>query len=262
MTTAQTMLARRGLALALLVVAVAANPGCIFDNDQLVAPDVLQSPYPASRGEVLFAVAPPVNESGVSGVDVLAVGDQLVAAISEAHGLSAVPMNRTLAAMTAKGIPAVRTPRDARVLADALGVDAVIVASVTAYDPYDPPKLGLALGLFMHDVDTASTLDPTKLQSAYTDQTPSQARTTYPEHPASTVVDHLDGANHEVLIDLKEYAKGRHDPKSALTWHRYTASMDLFTQFAAYHAVQRLLQQEHNRLGALAAAPSEGKEHK
>lgn len=263
MTTVQSMLARRCRTVAVIAVGASLLAGCAFDNDSLVAPVVLQSPYPASRGEVLFAVAPPANESGVSSVDVLAVGDQLVAAISEAHGLAAVPMNRTLAAMTAKGIPAIRTPRDARALADALGVDGVIVASVTAYDPYDPPKLGLALGLFMRDTDNASTLDPKSLQSAYTDQTSAPNRTTYPDRPASTVVDHLDGANHEVLIDLKEYAKGRHDPKSALTWHRYTASMDLYTQFAAYHAMRRLLEEEHNRLGPLAAAPTtEGKEHK
>jgi hypothetical protein len=256
------MLARRRPLAAAVALGASVLAGCAFDNDTLVAPVVLQSPYPASRGEVLFAVAPPANESGVSGVDVLTVGDQLVAAISEAHGLAAVPMNRTLAAMTAKGIPAIRTPRDARVLADALGVDGVVVPSITAYDPYDPPKLGLAIGLFMRDTDTASNLDPKALQSAYTDQTAAPRPTSFADRPASTVVDHLDGSNQQVLIDLKDYAKGRHDPNSALTWRRYTASMDLYTQFAAYHAMRRLLQEEHNRLGTLAAAPTEDKEHK
>ncbi len=64
--------------------------GCIT-SEELVPPVVLQSPYLATRGEVLIAVAPPVNESGVSTVDVLAIGDELVAAVSEANGLSAVP---------------------------------------------------------------------------------------------------------------------------------------------------------------------------
>ena len=78
---------------------------------------------------------------------------------------------------------------------------------------------------------------------------------------ALRLVEHLDASNHEVLIELKEYAKGRHDPKSALTWRRYTASMDLYTQFAAYHSVKHLLQEEQRRLGAIsAAAPVQAKE--
>lgn len=251
MTTVQNMLARRAITLALLC-AVPALDGCA-QKEELVPPVTLSSPYPAARGEVLIAVAPPANESGVSSIDVLAVGDQLVAAVSEAHGLSGIPMNRVLAAMTAKGLPAIRTPREAKILADALGADGVIVASVTAYDPYDPPKLGLALGLFMRDAQDAIQVDPKELSSAYTDQ-PRVNRTTFTDRPASTVVEHLDASNHEVLLQLKEYARGRHDPKSALTWRRYTASMDLYTQFAAYQCVKRLLQQERFRLGAVAAA--------
>jgi hypothetical protein len=263
MTTVQSMLARwraAGLIALTLAAGALAPTGCASNDDALISPVVLQSPYLTTRGEVLIAVAPPTNESGVSGVDVLVVGDELVAAVSEAKGLSAVPMNRTLAAMTAKSLSGIRSPRDARVLADALGVDGVIVSSITAYDPYDPPKLGLSLALYMRDAETASQLDPKALSAAYTE--PISNRTTYPDRPAATVVEHLDAANHEVLIELKEFAKGRHDPKSALTWRRYTASMDLYTQFAAYHSVRRLLQQEQVRLGTLAAASSEGKEQK
>lgn len=260
MTTVQNMLAR--CAFPFVLGGALALSACA-PQDQLVMPATLQSPYSVERGEVIIAVAPPSNESGVSTVDVLVVGDELVAAVSEAHGLSAIPMNRTLAAMSAKGLAGIRTPREAKVLADALGVDGVIVGSVTAYDPYDPPKLGLALGLFMRDERDAISLDPKELSAAYTDQA-GRNRTSFEERPSSTVVEHLDAANHEVLIELKEYAKGRHDPKSALTWRRYTASMDLYTQFVAYQCVKRLLQEEHARLGALAgaAAVDEGKEQK
>jgi hypothetical protein len=255
MTTVQNMLARGMLLAASSVGVVATLGGCAASGDELVAPAVLESPFDASRGEVLLAVAPPVNESGVSTLDVLTMGDELVAAFSEARGLAAVPMNRTLAAMAAKGLPAVRTPMEAKILADALGVDGVVVSSVTAYDPYDPPTLGLALALFMRDGERAASLDPKALSGAYTDQ-PSRSRTTFDERPVVTVVEHLDASNHEVLLGLKEYATGRHDPKSALTWRRYTASMELYTQFAAYYTVRRLLEKEHDRRAPVAAAAS------
>lgn len=260
MTTVQHMLARLCFSLASLSLGALTLTGCA-PREELVAPTALHSPYPASHGEVLIAVAPLANESGVSTVDVLSVGDQLVASVSEARGLSAVPMNRTLAAMTAKGLRSIRSPREARILADALGVDGVIIGSVTAYDPYDPPKIGLSLGLFMREFDPAPPFDPKQLSQSYTDQNV-LAKSSYSERPAAAVVEHLDAANHEVLMDLKDYAKGRHDPKSALTWRRYTASMDLYMQFAAYHTVRRLLQEEHNRLGPVATASTEGKEQK
>ena len=260
MTTVQTMLAR-GLKFATaLLIGACALTGCASKDDGLVSPNVLVSPFAASRGEVLLAVAPPMNESGVSTVDVLLIGDELVAALSEARGLSAVPMNRTLAAMSAQGLKGVRSPAEAKVLAGALGVDGVVVASVTAYDPYDPPKIGLALALYMKDAAAATPVDPRSLTGAYTDQ-PARGGTTFQQRPAASVVEHMDAANHEILIDLKDFARGRHDPKSALTWRRYTASMELYTQFAAYRTVRRLLEKETERLGAeLAVAGTEGKE--
>src|SRR5262249_8089222 len=139
MTTVQSMLAGMIRLSTIAALSLAIAPGCASSGDQLEAPAVLVSPYFPARTNVLLAVAPPSNESGVSTFDPLTVGDDLVAAVSEARGLSAVPMNRTLAAMGAKGLSAIRTPREAKILADALGVDGVIVGSVTAYDPYDPP---------------------------------------------------------------------------------------------------------------------------
>lgn len=249
----------RVAALAACATIAAWNAGCANKGDELVRPTVTQSPFPVEQGEVLIAVAPPMNESGVSTVDVLAVGDELVGAVSEARGLSAVPMNRTIAAMVSKGLSGIRSPMDAKVLAEALGVDGVVVSSITAYDPYDPPKIGMSLALFMMDSKSAPALDPGELTAAYTDQRPGP-RTTFTDRPAAVAIEHLDASSHEVLIELKEFAKGRHDPKSALTWRRYTASMELYTQFAAYHTVRRLLDKESDRRGPVAAAPSEGKD--
>ena len=254
MTTVQTMLrigvaARPALALACAVIAAAGAPGCASKPD-LVAPEVLMSPYDAALGETLWAVAPLANESGVGTVDVLAVCDAIVGKVTEAEGLAAVPMNRTIAAMRSLSMPAVRSPAEARMLAEALGVDGVIVGSITAYDQYNPPTIGLTLALYTRPpspaIDLGPSEDPRTLRSAPTE--PDLPRTTFTGAPSSVVIEHLPGINHAVQMNVRRYAQGRHRQDSALGWERYLASMELYTDFAAHWVVRRLLEEERLRL--------------
>jgi len=93
MTTVQTMFAcagRRGLRL-LICLAAAATASCAPRHDVLVPPEVLVAPYDASHGDVLWAVVPPVNESGISIVQTDRIGDALAAKIDETRGLSCLP---------------------------------------------------------------------------------------------------------------------------------------------------------------------------
>lgn len=217
--------------------------GCANKPD-LVAPEVLVSPYSPATSNVVWAVAPLANESGTSAVDSMMVTDAIVARAAEIRGIATLPLNRTLAAMRALRMPAVRSPADARRLADALGADAIIVGSITAYDPYDPPKIGLMLGIYSRQRDAKGMLDPRALQAAPTDKTPLAMS----DDPSSIINEHLDAQNHEVLTNLRRYAQGRHDPDSAMGWKRYTASMELYAEFAAYWSVYRLLQEEQLRV--------------
>jgi hypothetical protein len=222
--------------------------GCA-SKPELIAPEVLVAPYSHVQGDVLWAVAPLANESGVSFVDPNMVADQVVAKIDEVRGLSCLPLNRTLAAMRARGMRAINSPNDARVLAETLGVDGLIVGTITAYDPYDPPVIGIKLALFARNpgVETPQ-MDPMKLQCSYTEQDRIFAQQ-YLTRPVATVSEHFDGSNHGVQMDLKRYAQGRTKPDSALGWKSILQSMDLYTQFAAYAAVSRLIDQERLRLG-------------
>lgn len=255
MTTVQTMLGtcRAGAALALLIVLVALG-GCASNKDARTPPQVHVAPYDTSQGEALWAVVPPANESGVSFADTNLVADALVAKLDEVRGIACLPLNRTIAAMRAKGINAVRSPAEARALANALGADALLVGSITAYDPYDPPKLGLALAVFARDVRGTRTIaDPMRLQAAYTDHD-APVRSQYADRPVASISEHFDGANHEVQLALQRYAAGRHEPASALGWRGMLASMSLYVEFAAHEAVGRLIEQERLRLAQPAAA--------
>ena len=250
-------LAAGALVLAMLAV-MPVVAGCAQKEQRLKAPQALVSPYDASQGDVLWAVVPLRNESGTTVADMYLVSDKVVAAASQVRGVRCLPLNRTIGAMRSLEMVDLASPADAEKLARALGVDGLIVGSITAYDPYNPPKLGLALalysrpGLVTRKPDANAGVDTRKLTFQPTDYQ-HFPRSGYQEAPASVVSEFLDGKNHQVLMDVQAYAQGRHDEKSALGWRRYLASMDLFSEFGAWHGVNRLLEHEWIRSARVTA---------
>lgn len=244
------------------LLATIALTACAPTHEQVLRPpQALIAPYDTSRGDVLWAVVPLRNEAGTTAVDVYAVSDKIVAAASQVRGVRCLPLNRTIAAMRALDLQDLTRPEEAETLAKALGADAILVGSITAYDPYNPPKLGIALALYTRPGftggPTASTaVDPRQLTYQPTDYA-HFPRSAYANAPASVVSEFLDGKNHQVLMDIKAYAAGRHDDRTALGWRRFLASMDLFCEFGAWHGVNRLLQHEWIRMAQVPVAGSE-----
>jgi hypothetical protein len=230
------------------------------NKDNLVAPKQIVSPYDTSRGEVLWAIVPLRNETGTTLVDPLDVSDKVMAAAAQIQGVRAIPVNRTIAAMRNIRMTDLATPADARRLASELGADALVVGSITAWDPYRP-TFGLSLALYIRPGGLtqmgSAAIDVSKLRFAPTDYQyfPRSGQT---EAPSSVVSEYLDGQNHQVLMDVKQYAQGRHEPVSALGWRRYTASMPLFTEFGAWEAVSQLIDHEWIRLAKVHPAPKGG----
>jgi len=259
MLTLRALAPSLALAVATALCAVTLT-GCAR-SEELNIPEVLVSPYDQTAGDALWAVAPLRNESGTSAVDTLAVSDLLVAKVQETRGLSCVPINRTLAAMRALGMDAVRTPAQARALARNLGVDAIIAGSITAYDPYDPPAVGLTLGLYASGISdmgqgprapgAPGAIDPRAITASASESGVILAGL----RPLAVVSEHLDARNHATLMDLRRYAVGRSDDRAPLGWRTYTASAPLFTEFAANTALARLLESEQVRLARLATPP-------
>lgn len=236
----------------LALLAALAPTGCKgFSKPQLTPPTVLQSPYGQEGGEVLWAVAPLRNESGTTLADPMVMTDKVIAAVAETRGIRCLPLNRSLEAMRTLEMSAVRSPADALALAKTLGVDGILVGSISAYEPYQP-TLGLSLALFgrpgaMHS-QAEQQLDARALTSRPSEPPPS-GQSNFGQRPLSAVSEHLDGKNHQVLLDVQEYGLGRSDPTSSLGWRRYVASMDLYMEFAAHHTLGRLIHEEWRRLG-------------
>lgn len=256
----------------LAALSLAALTGCATRQETLVNPNVLRAPlYPGieSSQDVLWAVAPLLNESGVSVVDDLALTDSLVAQIHQVEGISVVPLNRTIAAMRVAGLDSVMTPEDALDLATLLGVDAIVAGTITAWHPYNPPRLGMSLALFVRPgsmgygdgsfgiAPGAGMDDPIAFSTTTSgESSPAGGRPSFAVEPASVASRHLDGASHEVQMDVRSYAYGRTETVSALGWRRYLASMPLFADFACFEMTEALLVAEGRRLLRQSAAAS------
>jgi hypothetical protein len=220
--------------------------GCA-SKERLEAPGVLASPYGQPR---LFAVAPLHNESGVSIVKPDRVADLFLEQLEEVRGVDTVPVNRVLSAMQRLDMRSVSSPRDAYSLMNTLGVDGLIVGTVTAYDPYPPPKLGAAVQLYLRERPAAwSSIDPIVITRAPTERPTLPAPGALSDSaPAAQAAGVFDARNHQTLAELESYAAGRVEPGSPHGSRIYLMSMEMYTQFVAYRLISELLESERSRL--------------
>jgi len=249
MTTEQRLLALLSVPLVLIATLLT---GC-STRDNRPDPLTLRSPYSFEGGDTLWAVAPLVNESGVSVVEPLLVSDALVYQIQQVEGVSAAPMNRTIAAMRALGLETVDSPSDAVALAKSLGADAILAGSITAWDPYDPPEIGLTVALFGARPGGRGGLNenwvnPRDMQGWVTEYTHQGGRAARFGMPTSVSAQHVDATRVDVQRDVKAYARPRIEPDAPLGWERYTASMGLFTEYVCHRVLRDLLVSERARL--------------
>ncbi|MBI1369233.1 MAG: hypothetical protein GC162_11345 [Planctomycetes bacterium] len=218
--------------------------GCELFQKRIEQPLVYSTPYP---GPKMWAVAPFRNESGTSLVDSAVVADHLAQQIQQINGIGVVPVNRVLAAMNAAQIDAVNSVGDAMKLMNLLGVDGLIVGTITAWDPYEPPKIGATIQLYARELPGGGTaLDSRALTRATsTNDLPGMVRY---EQPVATVSDHFDAANGAVLQRIQDYAHGRAADDEPAGWRRYIINMDLYNEFVSHELMRRLFAREWDRL--------------
>ncbi|MHC5022904.1 MAG: hypothetical protein ACYTGG_03175 [Planctomycetota bacterium] len=221
--------------------------GC---GQRLEAPLGLHSPYGEQQ---LWAVAPLANESGVSFVDTAQLADVFADQVQQVAGVNVLPVNRVIVAMREADMPAVQTLGDARTLMNHLDVDALVVGTVTAYDPYRPPRLGLAVQLFAADQDRAfSSFNPRDLTHTTVGELAPGGLTG--GEPVAQAAGIFDAANHDTLMSLRTYAAGRTEPDSAYGDDIYLVRMELFARFVSFQLIRDLLTEEQARL-TLATTP-------
>lgn len=229
----------------ILAAAIVVLVGC----QRPVVHRTIEAPYGERQ---VWAVAPLSNESGSRYADGLAMADELSRVLEQVVGIDVIPLNRVLAAMDGLKIPGVDSREDAIRLREALGVDALVVGTMTHYDAYDPPKLGLALDLYTWPADGGEkTLDIRGLSWAPTaDKAGVRRNTLYrPDQPVTTVSGFFDAAGVGTKELIDDYAYGRGTTPNALHERRlYTINMNLFQQFVSHEMGSQVIWAEWERM--------------
>jgi hypothetical protein len=155
--------------------------------------------------------------------------------------------------MDAMGIRQIASKQDAMRMVQTLGVDGLIVGTISAYDPYDPPRIGLALELYLsprYDQEQAD-FDVRRLSRAATDELalapPANSR-----QPVVAVSDILDARSPGTRENLQRYALDRGSVKDKDAWVSYRINIDLYSEFVSYVMSWRLLRAEAQRIAPLA----------
>ena len=187
----------------MVVLMVVVTPGCTYRGAQ--KPQRLSAPYGDRQ---VWAVVPLRNESGSLHADGLKAADQLAQRLETVMGLDTIPVNRVLAAMQSLEMSAVSDAKDVADLRDVLGVDALVVGTLTAYYPYDPPKLGITIELYFNPQrESAHATDLRDLVRAGTDDiTPPDDQPTRSRRPVSVVSGFYDASDPGVHEKIVSYA--------------------------------------------------------
>jgi hypothetical protein len=215
----------------------------------------LSSPY-ASRQ--IWAIAPIQNESGHSQANGHVIADHLARQLENASQIDVLPVNRVLAVMESQGMTALRSPGDVQLLLRLLGADYLVVGTVTAYDPYDPPKLGMAIELYSSPrVEEARILDLKRLSGASTDRDITPAAYRDVTRPVSIASGYFDAADPGVREKLQRYGQDRSQQDGeASSWRLYRINMNLYCEFVSYVLSWRLLEAEKQRFTPPATQPA------
>jgi hypothetical protein len=178
-------------------------------------------------GRAVWAVAPAINLSGQRGVDPLLQADLVYEQVQQVGGLTVVPVNRVVEVYAGLGIEQVQSPEQAALVCDLLGCDALLVPTVTAFDPYDPPKLGASLQLFRKPGTYArpANVDPRELARA---ASPPVEQSLPQDGQFVQAIGMFDAANGSVREALFAYARGRNDPVGPMGAKEYLVSMDRY----------------------------------
>ena len=210
----------------------------------------LVSPY---RGMHTLAVAPAINVSGKREFDPLTVSDTMFVELQQVHGLTVLPVNKTIAAMQHLRVRSIDSPETAARIAQVMGADGLVIMAVTAYDPYMPPTVGMKVQLYtVRDADEVVPVEPTtqvrRMDGSMVDPpAPAATEAGATRHLAATISAVFNSSNQSVRIELKDFARGRTDYDSALQEEKFLADADAYMRFVCHAMVRRLMEVERSR---------------
>ena len=182
----------------------------------------------------IWAIAPAINLSGEHGVDTLLQSDLVFQQLQAVNNLTVIPVDRVVEVYAALKITKVESEEQAAVVCQQLGCDALVIPTITAYDPYNPPKVGAALQLLGQSKGIqVNNIDARELSRR---ATPDETQALPAQPGFIQVVGMYDATNGSVRDAVLRYAAGRNDPCGPLASKEYFVSMDRYCGFV-YHTL-------------------------
>jgi hypothetical protein len=208
---------------------------------------VEQGLYSPIRQRQVWAVAPAINLSGQEYVDPILQADIVYQQLQQVRGITAIPVNRVAEVYASLRIEQLESEEQAELVCELLGCDALLVPTVTAYDPYNPPKQGASLQLFLRKGSVAqqAKVDPRQLSRQARGGGDSVALPTNPGFIQA--VGMFDAANGSVREALFYHARGRSDPTGPLAENEYLVNMDRYSGFVYQSLIAELLNSQRLR---------------
>jgi hypothetical protein len=201
---------------------------------------------PGQRQQV-WAVAPAINLSGEQ-VDPILQADLLYEVLGKVDGLKVIPVNRVVQVFDSLKITQVQNAKEARMVCRALGCDGLIVPTISIFDPYNPPKFGGALQLFLKGESTPTTgaLD---LNDLIRQGGPAVMPTLPRDGGFVQAVGMFDATDGSVRRALYAYARGRNGPASPFAADEWLLSMDRYCAFVYQAMLKELMASPRFREG-------------
>lgn len=185
-----------------------------------------------------WAVAPVIDLSG-NQIDPILQADLVFNQLQQVDGVNAIPVNRVVEIYQSLRLAQVESEEQAAIVCDLLGVDGLLVTTITLYDPYDPPKLGASMALLRRGgYRRAMDVDPRELVRRAAP--PPSATPNQPRFVQS--VGMFDASNGSTRDAVLRYAAGRADPESPLKSRIYFLEMDRYCSFVYHSLLGQMLQ--------------------
>jgi len=196
-------------------------------------------------GPMAVAVAPALNLSGGTDFDVDRFADLMASELGHADGITVIPVSRVLGVLAAQGTKSIESQAHALEVVRLLGADAILVFSVTEYDPYVPPRIAISAQLFgRRPVQGGGALDPAALS-----RRPGLASSPAPYEGRRGLLAAtqraFDASHNSVVAEVREFAGKRRGDRSPYGWRRYIVSQQDFVRFCCHSIIRAILRGDY-----------------
>jgi hypothetical protein len=183
---------------------------------------------------LVVVVAPVVNLSNTQQVDSLQITDAIASELVTFPNIRVIPVDLALAALGQRGKSRIETAEDAHALAHEFAADATVVAALTEFDPYDPPRCGLVMqwyGARPAAEDGGAARAEARIALA-----PAAG-------PAAQIQRVFSADDEQLLSEIRDYGAEREGHASPYAWRRYVTSQRLFMRYCCRAMIESMLTQ-------------------